>query len=462
MNVAKSHKSVSSSPSVRRWRSWALPASLCFGWVLSSCGGDEASKDGASGPRVLEVCGVSLTCGDSCSDDEACPSGQFCSDGKCYAECTPTSGCNGTCQRDGRCAGQRQQVVESGFESGGEPVLVGGSDDPSVSEELAECATSSASGQLSPVAMFVMFDRSSSMRQMVQGSTRWDVATDALVQFFQDPGSADLRVAYGVFPGATNGCDNMSCSAESCAQPVVPVGTLTAQSGGADPHEQALVSYVNGDEASTEGLGLGTPTSVALDGALRWAASYQDSHPGESATVVLVTDGEPTGCDTNIGNIANFASTALSSHGIRTYAIGLTGSREGDMNRIAQAGGTSSGIFIGDGENTGQQLLSALAQIRGEVASCDLQMPDPPPGAALDPNRVNIDLTLSNGSVTLAQVSGPAECGDVAGWHYDDNQRPRRILLCPATCDAVQRDRMPTINVVLGCISNTVPPNIAR
>jgi hypothetical protein len=374
------------------------------------------------------------------------------------------------CLSNGRCDGQRTVVFEGpqgGVNNG--PLIVG-EDDGAAGDtpftaatggSFTDCATSSASGELTPVAMFVMFDRSSSMRQNVQGSTRWDVATDALIQFFQDPGSADLRVAYGVFPGAENGCSQPACDALACAQPVVPVGTLTAQSGAGDAHEQALVNYVTADDASTQELELGTPTSVALDGALRWAADYQNTHDGEAATVVLVTDGEPTACDDNIGNIANFASTALDDHGIRTYAIGLTGSREGDMNEIARAGGTEGGIFIGDGTDTGAQLRDALAQIRGEVASCDLQMPEPA-GGVVDPKKVNVALSLASGDVDLGQVEGSGDCADLAGWYYDNNSSPTRILLCPATCDAVQTDPVSRIDIVLGCATNISPPTGVR
>jgi hypothetical protein len=175
--------------------------------------------------------------------------------------------------------------------------------------------------------------------------------------------------------------------------------------------------------------------------------------------VVLVTDGQPNGCDEDIGNIAQLAADALAADGTRTYAIGLTGSREGDMNEIAMAGGTAEGIFVADGANTTQDLLQALGAIRGEILDCDFAMPTPKPGVTVDPAFINVNFTPSNGAPsTLTQVAGEANCTGSGSWYYDNPANPTRIVLCKATCDAVTADAKATLDILLGCATSMEKP----
>ncbi len=409
-----------------------------------------------TGVRAIDVCATELSgqCGDACGSDAACPDGLFCSDGECTAECTPTVGCNGTCQSDGRCNGTIQTVVDApgGSIDDGTILVADGDETGGSPGDFEECATSSASGELTPVVMYVMFDRSSSMAN----NNKWQAATSALQSFYEDPASANLGVAYAVFPSEVNDCADPACDRDACGVPVVPLGTLTAAAG--DPQEVALVEALVNDQPG-DGSGR-TPMDIALGGAVDWAVDHQDANPNVAAVVVLVTDGEPTGCNQDIRDIANIARDGFEAHSVRTYAIGLEGSNEGQMDQIASAGGSGDGIFIGGANDAAQALRDALGQIRGEIASCDLLVPEPPPGATLNRDQVNVQLTLGGDEVVLAQVSGADACGMDAAWHY--NNDGTRILLCPAACDAVQADSASQIDVVLGCAANQVPPRLAR
>lgn len=108
----------------------------------------------------------------------------------------------------------------------------------------------------------------------------------------------------------------------------------------------------------------GTPTYAALAGALKWTSAYQKAHSDEKTVVVLVTDGQPNGCNNDVNDIADIAADAKSSSGILTYTVGLAGSKESEMDTIAAAGGTSKGFFIGDGDAE-SDLLAALKAIQG-------------------------------------------------------------------------------------------------
>jgi hypothetical protein len=332
----------------------------------------------------------------------------------------------------------------------------------------AACATGTASAALSGVNMFVMFDRSSSMndRGNDAGDTRWELASAALRAFFADPEAAGLKLALRFFPHdlPADGCrqnmdddDTTGCSVNACAMPLVGLGTLSADAAPTDAHETALLDATT---AAAPGMaGQGTPIFAALAGAQQWAAAQRLLTPTESSVVVLVTDGEANGCDTDIDNIAALASDALAANGTRTYAIGLTGSQEADMDAIAEAGGTMQGIFVADGANAQQELLEALGEIRGQVLDCDFPMPEAKPGIDVDPNLINVNYTPAGGAqTTLTQVANADACGAGQSWYYDNVADPTRIILCKSTCDVVTADAQASLQVLLGCATSSEVP----
>lgn len=330
----------------------------------------------------------------------------------------------------------------------------------------AACATGTAQASLAAVNMFVMFDRSSSMENEQVGQTgknRWDVASAALRAFFQSPNAAGLALALRFFPHdlPATGCVQTACDVNACSRALVDLGTLNAKSAPMDAHEKALVdatlasSPTMGDDPARGG----TPISAALAGALRWASGQHQKTPNESNVVVLVTDGQPNGCDQDVGHISQLAADALGADGTLTYAIGLTGSREADMDQIAAAGGTTKGIFVADGADTQQQLLDALRAIRGDILDCDFPVPTAKPGTKVNPAEVNVNWTPGSGvASTLGQVPSAAGCTGADGWYYDDPTNPSRIELCKATCDAVSADPQSKLEILLGCAAVVRPP----
>ena len=327
------------------------------------------------------------------------------------------------------------------------------SDDAALSEGNA-CGMGTAQAELTPVNMLVMFDRSGSM----EDDDKWPNATAALTTFFEDPGTDGLKVALRFFPHdePQEGCTEDGCSAEACAEPLVAIGELTAESAPADAHEGDLVSAIvnsapNGGGGG--GGGGGTPIYAALDGALRWAAAYKAMHPEETTVVIFLTDGEPNGCDEDFDNISQLAADALANDGIMTFAIGLAGSSEEQMDQLAQAGGTGAGIFISNSATAEQELLEALNAIRGQTLSCDFAMPEPAdPSMPIDPAKVNVTFTPGSGmAVTLPQVDGESECASSSSWYYDDPDAPTQITLCPSACDLVREDTDGMLQILIGC-----------
>lgn len=359
---------------------------------------------------------------------------------------------------------------EGGLNLGGSTGLPGGGPGTgtgAVIDPDAACAKGTASANLAGVNMFVMFDRSTSMHDPAgdSGSTRWELASAALEAFFASNEAAGLNLALRFFPHdlPAAGCNQDACSTDACAQALVNLGTLTADPAPADVHEEALVDATMAATPAPRGGGMGmsggTPISAALDGALHWASAQHATTPDENTVVVLVTDGEPRGCNEEVGDIADLAAAALAADGTRTYAIGLTGSREADMDQIAMSGGTAQGIFVADGTNTTQDLITALADIRGAILDCDFAMPVPKPGVEVLPSLINVNFTPGGGMMsTLPQVSGESACAATPGWYYDNPKDPSRIILCKSTCDTVTGDPMASLEILLGCPTSTEKP----
>jgi uncharacterized protein YegL len=146
---------------------------------------------------------------------------------------------------------------------------------------------------------------------------------------------------------------------------------VTADPAPADAQENALgvTISVSTPEVATPG---GTPTHAALAGALEWATSYQATEPDETTVVVFVTDGEPNGCNEDWDDITDLSADALTTANVRTFAVGLTdqngvGVNQGDLNRLAEAGGTEQAYVVADGANASLDLLATLNAIRGRL-----------------------------------------------------------------------------------------------
>jgi hypothetical protein len=314
--------------------------------------------------------------------------------------------------------------------------------------EPASCSGSSSVATFKPVNMFIMFDKSGSMGTSLSGGgTRWTASAAALTAFFQDTRAAGLGVALRFFPDdrPTAGCNEWSCSATACSDPLVALGDLAATSAPGDTQEALLVAAVAGTAP-----GGSTPTYPALDGPLRWAVARTQADPNEIYVTVLVTDGEPTECNTSTTAIRKLATDAYNGYGVRTYTIGIAGSNVTELDALALAGGTGK-AFVVDGSNSStmrDQLVAALLSIAGTSASCSFNLPGV---GTFDPNNVSVTYKPGTGgsTMTLSRVPNAATCGN--GWYYNDNTAPTMISLCPTTCATVQADKGAVVETRLGC-----------
>ncbi len=346
------------------------------------------------------------------------------------------------------CGGEEPEAAPSSSDggsssSGGLDGLDGTDDDPG---DFDACASTVVEGDRLPVQMYIMFDKSGSMLD----DQKWAGATAALTAFFQDEDSAGLNVALRFFPDnePQAGCNENACSVQACASPLVELGTLNALPAHSDPHQAALVEAVQSRTPGGQ-----TPMYAALAGATDWARSHRTDDA--KTVVVLVTDGEPNGCDESTAAIAGLASDAA-AEGIFTYAIGMSGADITQLHQIANAGGTEQAFVVGTGTSIHKDLVAAFEDIGTSAPSCTMDVPAPSElGEEIEPGLVNVTFLTSPTANprTLPRVDGPSDCDGSGGWYYDDPMAPTTIELCPASCDLVEDNKNGSLELVFGCKS---------
>lgn len=311
-------------------------------------------------------------------------------------------------------------------------------------DESSACATSAVEGKTLPVVMFIMFDKSGSMLE----DQKWSTAKAALTAFFQDPATNGLSVGLRFFPddSPAAGCNDQQCSIDACSQPLVPPAPLSDKPSSGDPQQKALIDAVDSKSPGGE-----TPMYAALGGAESWATT--NAQQGTTRTVVvLVTDGEPTTCNTDVLSISNLAKNAHDSAGVLTYAIGMPGSSSAQLDQIAAAGGTTSAFIAPAGDLAGK-LVEALLGIQKSQIACSFDMPTPSgPGDVIDPGKVNVNYYDGSGTFkTMPKAAGLDSCPTSYAWYYDDPANPKTIQLCPSTCAELQNNPDALIKILLGC-----------
>lgn len=334
----------------------------------------------------------------------------------------------------------------SGGASGGIAGSSGGSSGGTVGTN-AECAKANAAATLKPATLVVLYDKSGSMGKPGEGdrSKKWDPVSLAMKDFFADATSKDLKASLDFFP---QGQDVASiCSDATYGSPQVSV--------------RALPDAAFGQAIDAETPNGPTPTAYAMRGALGYAKGLASSAQDEKVILLLVTDGLPgvysngrTLCSPNtVDTAAAVAAGGLAdSPAISTYVIGVADVANPDgltnLDRIAQAGGTQKATIVqtDDPTKTKTDFAAALARVRGEAVSCDFAVPPPPDGKTIDFGAVNVTLTSSSGDDTLPYSK---DCTEQKGWHYDDANAPKKIILCDAACTSAKAAEK--IDIIFGC-----------
>ena len=159
---------------------------------------------------------------------------------------------------------------------------------------------------------------------------------------------------------------------------------------------------------------------------------------------MLVTDGEPNGCNSTVDSVSALAAQARAT--VKTYVVSLGAPPE--LNRIAAAGGSDRAFIVkrADAKQTQEAVVEAIQKIRGAALPCEIDVPRPKSGETLDFAKLN--LTLTSGANT-AELASSKDCANGDGWRYDDPAKPTRIALCAKTCEGTKQGGK--LSVTLGC-----------
>ncbi len=306
-----------------------------------------------------------------------------------------------------------------------------------------DCVAEDIKGQLTPIDIFIMLDRSGSMDASTSGTDRWGQVTKAIKAFVSAPVIGEVGVGIDFFP--EQGLFTDYCDANFYANPSVGVAPLPGVA-------QSIKNAIN-----QTGPNGGTPLAEALEGAVTYAKKVKAAKAGHEVVILLATDGAPEGCNTRMSAVEAQAKSGVNA-GIKTFVIGV-GDDAPNLDAVAKAGGTGAALRADDGSDIGALFQAKLDEIRGTVA-CRFQIPTPTDGKELDYDKVAVNFTPEGGATEQfgrTQSKTAAECGDNLAFHYDDPVNPKVIILCPKACERVQGDKG-VVNVALGCKPIIFPP----
>ncbi|HEY1954461.1 MAG TPA: vWA domain-containing protein [Polyangiaceae bacterium] len=181
-----------------------------------------------------------------------------------------------------------------------------------------------------PVDMYIMQDRSGSMGNdcNIGGTTnsKWCHAINALSGYFNSPNAAGNAAALQFFPSQSD--PNSACSTGSpYDKPVIP----TTPPPFVTLPTNAFDSTLNAQNANGS-----TPTEAAIRGLTGYTSNNRRG--GRVTIGILVTDGDPTECDTNLQHLSGLLQAHYAATTIRTYVIGMTGATDSNLEAIAQGG----------------------------------------------------------------------------------------------------------------------------
>lgn len=122
---------------------------------------------------------------------------------------------------------------------------------------------------------------------------------------------------------------------------------------------------------------------------------------------------------------------------------------------VASTGGVSGDLCLQDFDPVFDELAQSV--IASAELSCEWEIPEPPDGETLDPARVNIDFVTKDDMELIGNIESSDMCKDVEkAWYYDDPENPKKIMVCPTTCDWIRGFENAQIVLQFGCETETI------
>ncbi len=330
----------------------------------------------------------------------------------------------------------------------------------------SECASSSGTADAVPAVVQMVVDISGSMN-WAPGTmsnprrgedSKWDITSAALKEAVAKL-PANIAVGVNFYPNNPQGD---SCIRSRVDVPINLLGAANSQ------QRRAFDNAI--DRANPND---GTPTHAAYNFGLQ---TVNGSNLEGRKFILLITDGVPTftldcmGAEPDPGMtpvdnaplISAVEAAYAGGSGPSTFVIGSPGSEEarGDLSQMASKGGTATSGCSDSGPNFchldmttatdfAAALSAGLAQVAGQISTCEYVIPADPKGQSLDPRKVNVLYTHGDGTESSIGKGDPANCE--SGWKYDDEANPTKIVLCGSDCDAIKADLGSKIDVIFGC-----------
>ena len=205
---------------------------------------------------------------------------------------------------------------------------------PRNAPSFAACAETRAQAEARAADMFIMLDHTGSMGNDCPlnlegeptGDSKWCYATHAFAEYFTSVAALGNRAALQFMSGpdfVCSGGPNNGASRAAISMTDLPV-----------PPTHPLITALD-ENGPTGGMG------TQIEAALRGIADYtrDNETPGRTIIGVLATDGDPNGCEQNVGDLADIVEQHLVETGIRTFVIGMTGASLNNLERMASVGG---------------------------------------------------------------------------------------------------------------------------
>lgn len=125
-----------------------------------------------------------------------------------------------------------------------------------------------------------------------------------------------------------------------------------------------------------------------------------------------------------------------------------------------QTGGITGTVGAGQDYSALFNMLAATVTETSQL-TCEWAIPPIPDGAGQF-NKFKVNVTYSPGSGGAPMQFGKLEEKDCAaapmgGWHYDDEDAPTKVMVCPQTCDTLKADLTGKVDVLFGCDTVKAP-----
>lgn len=232
--------------------------------------------------------------------------------------------------------------------------------------------------------MYIVFDKSGSMG-LPKGNgavgdckigenvnSKWCKGINALSGYLNSQSAKDQSAALQFFSGNDNENCKTGAPYDKPATPATSFTTLPSN---------AFDTALNGATP-----GGGTPIEAALRGLVKFTGANRRG--GHVTIGILVTDGNPEGCNEDLDDLSKIIQDHYDATKIRTYVIGMNGATFKNLERIAQGGNAPThpatvGALdnacgdvpapcrfwnVGDGDPAG--FIAALAAIQESADGC--------------------------------------------------------------------------------------------